>query len=149
MVYSYDQLSLEALITGVGCNGQPDPNKCDASEHCRKNCNKLCVHAEMRALRSLSVSSDLKSSYLVHVKVTSSKDDETNGYIRTLMNSGPPSCWQCSREILDMKLGGVWLYHGPDTTDFRLTVGWELYPADEFHRLTLINCDLNINGTQS
>lgn len=39
-----------------------------------------------------------------------------------------PSCWQCSREIVDVGLDAMWLFHED---------GWRRYPAEEFHRLTL------------
>jgi hypothetical protein len=47
--------------------------------------------------------------------------------------SGPPSCWQCSRLILEAGIAGMWLLHSE---------GLHRYTAEEFHRLTLEHCKL-------
>jgi site-specific DNA-cytosine methylase len=51
-----------------------------------------------------------------------------------------PSCWQCSREILDVGfVGGVWLYEHILLAPGRM---WRRYPAEEFYRVTLENCGM-------
>lgn len=94
-------------IIGVGHNAQPSPFACTADERCRESCGKLCVHAEARTIRDALVtagSHNLNGLELVHAKVA-------NGL---LVPGGGPSCWQCSREVLDVGLAAVWLYEGPD-----------------------------------
>lgn len=91
------------VIAGVGFNGPPGNLLCDGSADCRSNCNKFCVHAEVRAIRAAGILDDVHDLDLVHVKV-----DEDGGIVA----GGPPSCWQCSREILDVGVRGVWLYEG-------------------------------------
>jgi hypothetical protein len=63
---------------------------------------------------------------MLHVKI----DPMTSKVVA----GGPPSCWQCSRMLLDSQIRGIWLYE---------TIGvgeWKFYPPDEFHRETLYNC---------
>lgn len=106
------------VVVGRGVNAQPGPFECDGSEGCRATCSKLCVHAEMAALRHAG--RDAIGAHLIHVKAVA---DKVVGEV-----SGPPSCWQCSREILDAGISMVWLLHEG---------GWTPYDAAEFHRLTL------------
>jgi deoxycytidylate deaminase len=113
-----------ARLLGRGWNGQPEPLTCSGSEACRASCAKLCVHAEARAIHSalLSTHADhhlLSETVLLHAKVVDGQ----------LVAGGGPSCWQCSREILDQDLRGVWLFLEPDH--------WKLYSAIDFHRETL------------
>lgn len=103
-------------IWGCGHNAQPPGFACDGSDVCREHCNKLCVHAESAALRSLSIPS--LGLDLFHVKV---RDGE-------VVPSGAPSCWQCSREILAAGIRTVWLLHDR---------GPRPYTAKHFHELTL------------
>lgn len=91
---------------GRGWNGPPLDAPCHGREVCGANCNKLCVHAEVRALRERAfyAANGHPSSglHLLHVKLGA------DGHV---MPGGPPSCWQCSREILDVGfVDGVWLY---------------------------------------
>lgn len=109
-------------------NGPPSGTPCQGREICGSNCNKIAVHAEERALLKLTrqMNRDGRSSLgasMLHVKVV---DGE-------LVPSGPPSCWQCSRMILEAGVASMWLYHEE---------GWREYPAEEFHRLTLKECGL-------
>lgn len=97
-------------------NSPPMPFRCDADEACRAVCNKVAVHAEERAL--LAVGSRARGCELLHVKVV-------NGYA---VPSGPPSCWQCSRAIVEAGIVGVWLLHED---------GLRRYDALDFHRRTL------------
>lgn len=110
-------------LLGSGFNAQPEPFKCDASDACRAACGKLCVHAEQAAL--MQAGSHAFGAHLVHVKVVGCDP----------VASGPPSCWQCSRSILEAGVSYVWLMHDD---------GLRRYTAEEFHRLTLENCGLPI-----
>ena len=141
---------LRIAYTGVGYNGPPASIVCDGSEACRSSCGRRCVHAESRALRGYVIRSGLLGEVsgadvdLVHVKVEND----------ALVAGGGPSCWQCSREILDLGIGGVWLFlemTGCETTWNPVTgettavevgerVGmWRRYTAEEFHRVTCEN----------
>ena len=93
-------------IAGVGFNGQPSGFGCDRSDACRRGCAKLCLHAEQRAIMdaiggpSPWSSLPLDDLELVHVKVV----DEQ------VVPGGGPSCWQCSRLVVEVGLRGVWLF---------------------------------------
>jgi hypothetical protein len=65
-----------------------------------------------------------KKSELLHIKTGEEGLPEP---------SGQPSCWQCSRMVLEAGLAGVWLLHAE---------GWRRYTPEEFHRLTLDNNNL-------
>lgn len=139
-------------IYGEGFNG-PALGACDGSEACRKDCGRRCVHAEMRAIRGV-----LDACDLVHVKI---------GADGRVVAGGGPSCWQCSREILDGKLViGVWLYEAGVSrctgcrrfedssaeiedrlrrcmecgSDLVRDDMWRYRTAEEFHRETLRAC---------
>lgn len=105
-----------------GTNHQPSPHKCDGSDACRSNCAKLCVHAEADALVNMPDFEFLARDHgfhMLHVKVVDGRP----------VPSGPPSCWQCSRLILDTKaISTMWLLHAE---------GLRSYSTAEFHRLTL------------
>lgn len=103
------QRGVVAYVTGTdgspqvisrGFNGPPGLLPCDGSPSCRTDCAKRCVHAESRAVRDLVHHRTPQRIHLVHVKAV---DGE-------LVAGAGPSCWQCSREILDIGIGGVWLY---------------------------------------
>ena len=94
---------------GCGYNARPMiSGPCDGSPTCRRDCGKLCVHAEQRAIRDALISSrqqgipsPLLGGYeLVHVKVVDG----------VVVAGGGPSCWQCARDIADVGLDAVWLY---------------------------------------
>lgn len=118
------------VIAGVGWNGPPKHFLCDGSPECKANCGKFCVHAEVRAIRAAGILDDVHDLVLVHVKVS---------VLGIVVAGGPPSCWQCSREILDVGLRGVWLYEqgGIDGVD-----AWRYYTAHDFHAATLTNCGI-------
>jgi hypothetical protein len=135
---------------GVGYNGQPHipgvpESPCDGSAECRRDCAKICEHAEARAIREACLSWKTKTLAvhkslgirplqlyeLVHVKVV-------GGH---LVPGGPPSCWQCSREILSIGLAAVWLY-----LDEPSAPRWRRYTANEFHGETLHNAGLHPFG---
>lgn len=117
----------EVNIYGVGFNGRPD-KPCTGDDRCRAICNKVCVHAEMRAMRkaskaATSLGQPLYQLELVHVKVEN----------HVLVPSKGPSCHECSREILDAGYKGIWLF---------LDTGWEFFHAHAFHAQTLLNCNI-------
>jgi deoxycytidylate deaminase len=87
-------------IIATAFNGPPSTLTCDNSGNCRQNCGKLCVHAEARAVRQVARNSQPDYIKLVHIKVVDGQP----------VPGGGPSCWQCSREILDVGLGGIWLF---------------------------------------
>jgi hypothetical protein len=74
---------------------------------------------------------------LVHVKVVDSQ----------VVPGGGPSCWQCSRLVVEVGLRGVWLYEKHDE-DPRMhgessrPAWWHFYTAAEFHRVTLRTCGI-------
>lgn len=111
----------DGALVGRGWNGPPHPFQCGKTDVCRAVCNKVAVHAEEMAL--LQAGSLAVYSSLVHIKVV---DGEA-------VPSGSPSCWQCSRAILQAGIHMVWLKHKE---------GWKGYHAVRFHQLTLMNCDL-------
>lgn len=106
-----------------GYNHPPSPFKCDGSEACRASCGKVCVHAEAHAL--LGAKKSVRGMDMLHVKVV---DGEA-------VASGPPSCWQCSRLMLEAGVAGMWLLHED---------GLRRYDIEEFHALTLQHCGLPV-----
>jgi deoxycytidylate deaminase len=111
-----------------GCNHPPPPFTCDGSAACREHCNKLCVHAEVDALKEFRCYDRSGWWDLLHAKVVDG----------TIVPSGPPSCWQCSREIVDDdSITHVWLLHED---------GWRRYSTVEFHKLTLQHHGLPVIG---
>lgn len=97
---------------GVGYNTLPKSMVCDGSAACRRDCAKLCMHAESMAIHAALVHhtaangvgpdgvGQLAGLHMLHVKVVDG----------VIVAGGPPSCWQCSREILEHDLAGMWLY---------------------------------------
>ncbi len=115
--------------------------RCDGSEACRASCAKTCIHAESKAIRGMIWLCGAAREHsdpapaeldLLHVKIDIRAGD--------LVAGGGPSCWQCSREILDVGLGGVWLFETVEratgTRDQPPPV-WKRYTAAEFHAETL------------
>lgn len=101
-------------VVALGFNSPPLPYRCDATERCRraKNCARIAVHAEERALLDLP-SSPWPNRYdldLVHVKI---------GTAGTLVAGGPPSCDLCAKLVLEKRLGAVWLFEAQEWVDFR------------------------------
>lgn len=93
---------------------------------CRATNAKRCVHAEMRAVREAGRG---RGGDIVHVKVVERGE---------LVAGGGPSCWQCSREILDAGFRGVWLYEKSSGFDC-----WRYYTAVDFHRATMLTCGIH------
>lgn len=134
----------DGFVLGAGHNSIPDQaGSCAGTEQCRAECGRICVHAEVRAIREALCRVGTRHNYetgefipntlrryeLVHVKLATGYRRRGGDYTDDLfVVSGPPSCWQCSREILDVGLEAVWLYHEG---------GWRRYPAPVFHALTL------------
>ncbi len=104
-----------------GTNHQPVGIVCDASEKCRLHCNKRCIHAEAEAL--MRAGGKAKGANMLHIKVVDGDP----------VASGPPSCWQCSRHILDAGIKTMWLLEDD---------GWNSYTAEEFHTITMRNCGI-------
>ena len=151
-------MGVEYAVAGVGHNGPPRTHpgtpRCDGSARCHEVCNRRCVHAEMRALRDVAPGYQAMGGlHLLHVKL--GPDDRVVG-------GHGPSCWQCSREILDVGfVAGVWLYESrvavgrPDDRERHdhetVESAWYYYSAQEFHRETARTCDLDMSsrGTES
>lgn len=157
------------VTIAVGFNGQPEGFACTGTDACRRDCAKLCVHAEQRALQQLG-NDDREGNDiidLVHVKVVGSK----------VVPGGSPSCWQCSRLVVEAGIRGVWLFEKTDCpsehcsmcTGERCNIcgtaacdhavderhrnaqppqgEWHFYTATEFHAATLRECRLEHNTT--
>ncbi len=136
---------IETEIVGYGWNGQPGARACTGDDACRSRCRETCVHAEVRAIRDaisrvislahqrqyLIADPDLSDYALLHVKVD---------HAGTLVAGTGPSCWQCSRDVLDVGLDAVWLYEDPvpgivsDEAPFAPV--WRRYLSAEFHDIT-------------
>lgn len=109
-------------ILGTTFNGPPTGYACDGSPECRADCGKTCMHAEER-LMLWRPRTNLTRCHVLHAKAVEGQ----------LVPSGPPSCWQCSRTMADLRVGFIWLFH---------ETGWRAYTAKEFHDLTLKHCGL-------
>jgi hypothetical protein len=138
---------------GSGHNGPPAYQPCPGRAICSGTCGKRSVHAEVRALRDAMLvwipnygGGEPGALDLVHVELA------TDGGV--VACSGP-SCWQCSREILDVGfVGGVWLYERAgcsycESGDIAIEKqcprgadGWRRYSAEEFHQATLKRCGI-------
>lgn len=117
-------------VIGAANNGRPDDEACGG--YCAAHCNKMAVHAEARAIRLgerwLAEHSLVRSDslVLVHAKV---------GATGNLVGGGGPSCWQCSRELLDVNFAGIWLYEqSGDGSVF--SNQWHFYSSFVFHQIT-------------
>lgn len=97
-------------------NHQPAPFICDGSERCKKTCGKTAVHAEQHAILA-SDPGRLSGASMLHIKTIDRKP----------VPSGPPSCLECSKLILQAGIAYMWLLHEG---------GWKWYTAAEFHQRT-------------
>lgn len=150
-------------IGGVGFNGPPGDGRCPGRAICAGTCGQRAVHAEVRALRDAAYQREAGSGILTLqdlLQVELAADD-------SVVACDGPSCWQCSREILDVGfVGGVWLYeetrckfcdacdrldlggihlvgNGPAvSTCLRIAPHWRRYTAADFHRVTLERCGI-------
>lgn len=119
-------------VLAQGFNTPPPGFKCDGSPGCRRDCGKVCIHAEVYAILDAgNYGKGIQGAEMLHVKVVDGK----------AVPSGPPSCWQCSRELIKAGLTFMWLLEpgDPDPVLRR-------YGVDEFHELTLRNCRLHPFG---
>lgn len=130
------------------CNHRPD-GPCDSlcrpgvpSRIGRSTCAQLAIHAEHAAILH-AVAEEMAAAYvadgdlafrvrdceMVHAKV----DDRGH-----LVPSGGPSCLECAKAIMDVKLQGVWLYETTHVNSLDGAVAeWVFYPTRRFWELTL------------
>lgn len=121
---------------GAGYNGMPRIATCDGSAACRRDCAKICEHAEARAVHQALLRVGTSRSGMSSVRDTPALAGLELVHVKTVegrvVPGGPPSCWQCSKTIVGVGLDAVWLYEnrvsGPE---------WIRYTADEFHDATL------------
>jgi deoxycytidylate deaminase len=133
--------------SAIGYNGPPrtwtddergPDGACDNSEACRRDCAKRCVHAEPRAIDDAMIAHSgtrLQPHLLrmVHVKLADGK----------LMPCDGPSCIECSKQILDRGIGGIWLFEAGFVRDVDRETGrpgparWHYYTALDFHEATM------------
>lgn len=123
-------------LISSGFNAPPTPLVCDGSEECRLNCSKTAVHAEQVALiRAISA---MEFRHLFELKPGILLPDCEMLHVKTVdgkpVFSEKPSCWQCSKLILEAGILSMWLYQKDGLTK---------YTPLEFHKQTLINCDLD------
>jgi len=122
---------------GAGFNGPP--GGCPGRETCAGTCGQRSVHAEVRALRAAveyGIHGRAEGPWdLIHVELAADGG---------VVACDGPSCWQCSREILDVGfVGGVWLHEEWPTEDGGWTPGiWHRYTPEEFHRVSLQRCGM-------
>lgn len=88
-------------IVSSGFNGQPRGFACSGSPSCRQHCAKLCLHAEQRAILAgvrarRNFGFGVTDLDLLHVKVVDG----------AVVPEGGPSCWQCSRLVVEVELRG-------------------------------------------
>jgi deoxycytidylate deaminase len=114
-----------AFPIGSGFNHPPSPFVCGRNLDCRQQCGKLCIHAEEDAILKALDDRGVSDFHILHVRVVDGK----------AVPSGPPSCWQCSRTILQLRFKAVWLLHED---------GLKAYSPEEFHQLTLENESLPV-----
>lgn len=122
VIWADVQYSSQPLVMGRGFNKH---SECDQTAECKVTCRLLAVHAEQAALMDAlwnSVHVHSQRIFLVHVKT---KD-------RKLVQSGEPSCAQCSKMLVfsPMRISGVYLYHEG---------GFQFYETKEFHRQSMQN----------
>ena len=138
----------DIIVTAANWNRPPKSFMCSGTESCRRDCNRTCSHAEQTAIASALVTEGggyLAGYTLIHAKTINGE----------LVSGGGPSCWQCSRLVVEVELEGVWLYEDVvDRVPADAPAGmqawrpvhrdvWRYYTAAEFHRATLKACDLH------
>lgn len=112
-------------VIASGWNHPPEPFECGRNRQCMQDCGKLCIHAEEDAILKALQQRGVADFNITHVRVVDGK----------AVPSGPPSCWQCSRTILQLRFKAVWLLHED---------GLHAYDPEEFHWLTLDNESLPV-----
>lgn len=123
----------EDFIDAVGWNRPPVGGECQHTAACREDCGQVAVHAEAMVLQQCRLTLRVPIFEIVHVRA-----DEGE-----LQTSGPPSCWQCARLMLDDgRVIAVWLYHA--------VTGWRRYTIIEFYDATMATRGLvNLRITKS
>lgn len=106
-------------------SNRPASGTCDGSDACRRDCAKICVHAEQDVLIQAGVQAS--GAHVVHLKVVDCRP----------VVSGDPSCVECSKLMLAAGVARVWLYQ---------VDGWRSWTAAEFHAATLKNLGLRGQG---
>lgn len=114
----------EEVVRSVG-NNHPAVGMCDGTQACRSTCARTCLHAEESALLRLRDNARTLILSMLHVKIDASGK---------LVDSGPPSCVECSKLALAAGIQHFWLFHFD---------GWRCYGMDEFHDLTLRTLQLH------
>lgn len=109
----------------IATNSPPAPFTCTKDDDCRKNCSKLAVHAEERAIIKAAKSNLLPENNLhcFHLKIQHNVP----------VPSKEPSCVYCSRKMLEFGINYMWLY---------VDSGWKSWKMENFHRESLINTGL-------
>lgn len=121
------------VVYGNAHNSPPWPFECSRTDACRKDCGRICVHAEQRAILQF-LGNDFATRpigrhveyQLVHVKTV-------NGVLVTSPDG--PSCDQCSKLVLEVGIQTVWLYVAEGI--------WAPWAATSFHQRTLRNLGLH------
>ena len=127
VIYNHDNGVVNYVM---GWNHPPEPFTCTGTESCKKNCGKICVHAEQHAIlnclekaKRQHTAINIVGAEMLHIKVVDGEG----------VSGGPPSCPDCSKLILEAGIAYMWLWE---------TDGWKRYTAEEFHRITLQNCGM-------
>lgn len=101
---------------------RPAVGECDGSETCRRDCPRICIHAEQEAV--INAGQHARAASVFHLKVV-------NGAPAA---SGDPSCVECSKLMLEAGVDHVWLYQAD---------GWRRWSAADFHLATLRTLELH------
>lgn len=124
-------------VLSAASNRPPIPRICDGTTKRRASCAKRCLHAEDTAI-AMVMSLPLEHRRrieVLHVKVV-------NG---DLVPGDGPSCWQCSRRILDSGVSAIWLFQDGAAgwpNPVRSWPTWVRWPALEFDDQTRLICEV-------
>lgn len=106
-------------------------------------CAMMCLHAEQRALRMV-LDTCIRAEFIADGDFRLSMEDLELVHVKVdargkLVPSGPPSCWQCAKEIAECAIFGVWLYEQVELADGTETgqAQWNFYPTKQFYDRTL------------
>lgn len=103
-------------VVSHGYNYKPRGFECDGTANCKATCRREAVHAEQSAI--LAAGNRAHGSEMLHIKTVDGK----------IVESGGPSCVECSKLARAAGIAWVWLYHAD---------GWRRYSGEEFHRLSI------------
>lgn len=95
----------------------PAGTRCTSDQACKSSCATFAIHAEQDVL--LQAGREADGSEMLHLKTVDG----------AIVRSGPPSCVQCSKLMLQAGVVAVWLCHEG---------GWRRYSVAEFHRASAI-----------